>query len=176
MFANNSASLSECAIFKWLTTFQVIWHQSCSFLKISSRSFENLNATFRPGSNVHFSCAELNTYFGRPKWLSSTVNSEYYFRPWKIWKWTDKGVRNGSFSFHVISIVRLRTNGRNNSCWELLANNVASVSTGLKVWPVSNFAQQHRTTVVQQSVQTDATCNIQQCWELLVTNVAFVCT
>ena len=29
---------------------------------------------------------------------------------------------------------------------------------------------------MQQDVQTDATCNIQQCWELLVNNVASVCT
>ena len=29
---------------------------------------------------------------------------------------------------------------------------------------------------MQQSVKTDATCNIQQCWELLVNNVASVCT
>ena len=29
---------------------------------------------------------------------------------------------------------------------------------------------------MQQGVQTDATCNIQQCWELLVNNVASVCT
>ena len=36
---------------------------------------------------------------------------------------------------------------------------------GWKVWPVSNFAQQHATTSnnMQQGVQTDATCNIQQC-------------
>ena len=29
---------------------------------------------------------------------------------------------------------------------------------------------------MQQGVQTDATCNIQQCWELLTNNVASVCT
>ena len=29
---------------------------------------------------------------------------------------------------------------------------------------------------MQQGVQTDATCNIQQCWELLASNVASVCT
>ena len=61
--------------------------------------------------------------------------------------------------------------------WELLANNVASVYTGLKVWPVSNFAQQHASTFnkMQQGVQTDATCNMQQRWELLANNVASVC-
>ena len=43
---------------------------------------------------------------------------------------------------------------------------------------VSNFVQQHATTSnnMQQGVQTDATCSIQQCWELLVNNVASVCT
>ena len=36
---------------------------------------------------------------------------------------------------------------------------------GWKIWPVSNFAQQHATTSnnTQQGVQTDATSNIQQC-------------
>ena len=29
---------------------------------------------------------------------------------------------------------------------------------------------------MQQCVQTDATCNIQQCWKLLANNVASVCT
>ena len=29
---------------------------------------------------------------------------------------------------------------------------------------------------MQQGVQMDATCNIQQCWELLANNVASVCT
>ena len=29
---------------------------------------------------------------------------------------------------------------------------------------------------MQQGVQTDATCNIQQCWELLVNDDASVCT
>ena len=29
---------------------------------------------------------------------------------------------------------------------------------------------------MQQGVQTDPTCNIQQCWELLANNVAPVCT
>ena len=54
---------------------------------------------------------------------------------------------------------------------------VTSACTYLKVWPVSNFAQQHATKSnnMQQGAQTDATCNIQQCWELLANNVAFVC-
>ena len=29
---------------------------------------------------------------------------------------------------------------------------------------------------MQQGVQTDTTCNIQQCWELLANNVGSVCT
>ena len=29
---------------------------------------------------------------------------------------------------------------------------------------------------MQQDVQTDATCNIQQCWKLLANTVASVCT
>ena len=49
---------------------------------------------------------------------------------------------------------------------------------GWTVWPVSNFAQQLPTTRnnMQQGVQTDATCNIQQCWKLLANTVASVCT
>ena len=48
---------------------------------------------------------------------------------------------------------------------------------GLKVCPVSNFAQQLSTirSNMQQGVQKDATRNIQQCWELLANNVASVC-
>ena len=47
-----------------------------------------------------------------------------------------------------------------------------------KGWLVSNFAQQLITTCnnMQQGVQTDATCSIQQGWELLDNNVVFVCT
>ena len=77
-------------------------------------------------------------------------------------------------------------------CWKSCANgsNVVALRLGdhgtkemlgvvdWKVWPVSNFAQQHATTSnnMQQGVQTDATCNIQQCWKLLADNVASVCT
>ena len=51
------------------------------------------------------------------------------------------------FNFVGILFIKLRANGHNNSqqCWELLANNVASFCTGLKVSSVSNFAQQHAT-------------------------------
>ena len=75
-------------------------------------------------------------------------------------------------------------------CWKSCANwsNIVALRfgdhgtkemlgvVGWKVWPVSNFAQQHATTSnnMQQGMQTDATCNIQQCWELLHTNVASV--
>ena len=76
-------------------------------------------------------------------------------------------------------------------CWKSCANgsNIVALRfgdhgtkemlgvVGWKVWPVSNFAQQHTTTSnnMQHGVQTDATCNIQQCWELLPNNVASVC-
>ena len=46
-------------------------------------------------------------------------------------------------------------------CWELLAEKFDRFQT------LRNN--------MQQGVQTDATCNIQQCWELLHTNVTFVC-
>ena len=77
-------------------------------------------------------------------------------------------------------------------CWKSCANgsNIVALRfgdhgtkemfrvVGWKFWPVSNFAHQHATTSenIQQDVQTDATCNIQQCWELLANNVAAVCT
>ena len=59
-------------------------------------------------------------------------------------------------------------------CWELLrpfACHVAKSLTGFK------FPQQLPTTRnnMQQDVQADATCNIQQCWELLANSVASVC-
>ena len=47
-------------------------------------------------------------------------------------------------------------------CWELLAEKF------------DRFQTLHSN--MQQGVETDATCNIQQCWELLVNNVASVCT
>ena len=47
-------------------------------------------------------------------------------------------------------------------CWELLAEKFDRFQT------LRNN--------MQQGVQTDATCNIQQCWELSVNNVASVCT
>ena len=77
-------------------------------------------------------------------------------------------------------------------CWKSCANgsNIVALRFGdhgtkemmgvvsWKVWLVSSFAQQYVTTSnnMQQGVQTDATCNIQQCWELLANNVASVCT
>ena len=74
-------------------------------------------------------------------------------------------------------------------CWKSCANESNIVArrfgdhgtkeilgvVGWKLWPVSNFAQQHPTTW-NRAVQTDATCNIQQCWELLANNVASVST
>ena len=45
-------------------------------------------------------------------------------------------------------------------CWELLAEKFDRFQT------LRNN--------MQQGVQTDTTCNIQQCWELLANNVAFV--
>ena len=80
---------------------------------------------------------------------------------------------------------------RPQQCWKSCANgsNIVALRVGdhgikemlgvvgWKVWPVSNFSQ-HATTSnnMQQGVQTDATCNIQQCWELLANNATSVCT
>ena len=68
---------------------------------------------------------------------------------------------------------------RPQQCWKSCANgsNIVALRfgdhgtkemlgvVGWKIWPVSNFAQQRATTSnnMQQGVQTDATCNIQQC-------------
>ena len=54
-------------------------------------------------------------------------------------------------------------------CWELLAEKFDRFQT------LCNNTQTTSNNM-QQDVQTDATCNIQQCWELLVNNVASVCT
>ena len=59
--------------------------------------------------------------------------------------------------------------GANNSkhCWVLLANNVASVCMGLKVWPVSNYTQQVPTLLwfrVTGGPNKSQHCWAQQCW------------
>ena len=46
---------------------------------------------------------------------------------------------------------------------------VAKSLTGFKRWATTS-------NIMQQGVQTDATCNIQQSWELLANDVASVCT
>ena len=58
---------------------------------------------------------------------------------------------------------KLRANGRTIS-WELLR-------------PFAKIHQfQTLRNNMQQGVQTDAKCNIQQCWEFLANNVRSVCT
>ena len=54
-------------------------------------------------------------------------------------------------------------------CWESLAEKFDRFQT------LHNNTQQHRT-IMQQGVEMDVTCNIQQCWELLANNVVSVCT
>ena len=53
-----------------------------------------------------------------------------------------------------------------NCCVRLF---VAKSVTGFKRWATTSNN-------MQQGVQTDATCNIQQSWELLANDVASVCT
>ena len=55
------------------------------------------------------------------------------------------------------------------SCWPTMLHQFAKTSFKLCTTTPNN-TQQHAT-----SVQTDATCNIQQCWELLAYNIASVC-
>ena len=59
--------------------------------------------------------------------------------------------------------VKLRANGRSNS------QHCAKRLTGFKLCATSSNN-------LQQSVQTDATCNIRQYWELLAHSVVSVCT
>ena len=56
--------------------------------------------------------------------------------------------------------------------------NTTRQNTSVTVSRAGGYQEQHATTSnnMQQGVQTDATCNIQQCWELLANNVASVCT
>ena len=77
--------------------------------------------------------------------------------------------KRGEFIIHVdwyilTKDLKLPANRRNNfqHCWP---NNV---------WSCCVCATTPNN--MQQGVQTDATCNIQQCWELLAKNVASVCT
>ena len=65
-------------------------------------------------------------------------------------------------------------------CWMLLANNVASVCMGLKVWPVSNYTQQVPTIPTLLWFHANGRnksqhCWAQQCWVLLANNVGSVC-
>ena len=70
-------------------------------------------------------------------------------------------------------------------CWKSCANGCNIVALrfddhgtkemlGVVGWKVCRFQTLHNN--MQQGVQTDATCNIQQCWELLASNVASVST
>ena len=110
-------------------------------------------------------CSSCSVFTGDRPW-------SLYVRPWAFF--------SKHTTYQVFVCLKLRANRRNNSqhCWPTMLGVVASVFTQLKVWPVSNFAQQLPTTRnnMQQGVQTDATCNIQQCWKLLANAVASVCT
>ena len=64
---------------------------------------------------------------------------------------------------HCCATLRRSRNKRNvGSCW-------LKSLTGFKLCATTSKN-------IQQGVQTDATCNIQQCWELVDNNVASVCT
>ena len=64
---------------------------------------------------------------------------------------------------HCYATFRLSRNKRNvGSCW-------LKSLTGFKLCATTSDN-------MQQGVQTDATCNIQQCWELLANNLESVCT
>ena len=69
---------------------------------------------------------------------------------------------------HCCATLRRSRNKRNvGSCW-------LKRLTGFKLFATTrnNLTSNN----MQQGVQTDATCNIQQCWELLANNTASVCT
>ena len=55
-------------------------------------------------------------------------------------------------------------------CWELLAQKFYQFQT------LPNNSHATTRNNMQQGVQTDATCNIEQCWELVANNVASICT
>ena len=85
----------------------------------------------------------------------------------------DEGFSNcpPNLVFRVLSL-KPRANGRNivGSCCVRLR--VAKSLTGFKLRATTPTTLNN----MQQGVQTDATCNIQQYWELLTDNVASVCT
>ena len=100
-------------------------------------------------------------------------------------------LHRGKDTTHKSLVTMRNERARPQKCWKSCANGSNFIAlrfgdhgrkemlgvVGWKVWPVSNFAQQHATTSnnMQQGVQTDPKCNIQQCWELLANNVASVC-
>ena len=59
-------------------------------------------------------------------------------------------------------------------CWELLllSHEALESLTGFKLCATTPNTFNN----MQQGVQMDSTCNIQQCWELLANNVVSVCT
>ena len=77
--------------------------------------------------------------------LSLKVHSKLMLAAGRKWQREDYEILNDfDRLFDYSSHRKAHTNGRNKSqhCCVLLANNVASVCRGLKVWPVSNYTQQ----------------------------------
>ena len=88
-------------------------------------------------------------------------------------------LHRGKDTTHKSLLTIRNERARPQKCWKSCANGSNFIAlrfgdhgrkemlgvVGWKVWPVSNFAQQHATTSnnMQQGVQTDPKCNIQQC-------------
>ena len=94
-------------------------------------------------------------FHSRLSGFSSFFKTNRYCRSpfWGAYFWRGLSME-GNLRFKIDwASLRLRANGRNNSqqCWELLANNVASVCTGLKVWPFSNFTHKQKKNSVDEA-------------------------
>ena len=78
----------------------------------------------------------------------------------------------------VASLVKPLANGRNIVAWPTTPKNVGSRCVCLHLAKSLTGFKLNATTPnnMQQGVQTNETCNIQQCWELLANNVTSVCT
>ena len=105
-------------------------------------------------------CSSCSVFTGDRPW-------SLYVRPWAFF--------SKHTTYQVFVCLKLRANRRNNSqhCWPTMLGVVASVFTQLKVWPVSNFAQQLPTTRnnMQQGVQRTqhvTSNNVGSCWPTLL--------
>ena len=107
---------------------------------------------------------------------------------WKLlracWQWCANGCNNSQQVWDlqcIVGRIQLISQQRWKSCQTdpTLLRYASAITEQKKCWELLAEKFDRFQTLrnnIQQGVQTDATCNIQQCWELLTNNVASVCT